>query len=69
MIVKCSDITFVSVSVGAYICISPIVARQRLGKNPSIVSRLRRGRNVPAEMNTQAKIEEMLDVSFSMWPV
>jgi hypothetical protein len=47
----------------------PIVARQRLGKNPPIVARQRRGRNVTAVTNTHATVEELLDVSFSMWPV
>jgi hypothetical protein len=46
-----------------------IVARQRLGKNPSIVAKQRLGRNVTAVTNTQAAIEELLDASFSMWPV
>jgi hypothetical protein len=35
----------------------PIVARQRFGKN------------VTAVTNTHATIEELLDASFSMWPV
>jgi hypothetical protein len=43
---------------------SLIVARQRLGKNPPIVAR-----HVIAVTNTHATIEELLDVSFSMWPV
>jgi hypothetical protein len=47
----------------------PIVARQRLGKNPPIVARQRLGRNVTAVTNTHATIEELLDASFSMWPV
>jgi hypothetical protein len=45
-----------------------IVARQRLGKNLLIVARQRLGRNVTAVTNTHA-IEELLDASFSMWPV
>jgi hypothetical protein len=45
-----------------------IVARQRLGKNSSIVARQRLSRNVTAVTNTHA-IEELLDASFSMWPV
>jgi hypothetical protein len=45
-----------------------IVARQRLGKNPPIVKQ-RVGRNVTAVTNTHASIEELLDASFSMWPV
>jgi hypothetical protein len=47
----------------------PIVARQRLGKTSSIVDRQRFGSNVTAVTNTHAKIEELLDMSFSMWPV
>jgi hypothetical protein len=59
----------------------PIVARQRLGKNslifgrqrlgkiPPTVARQRLGRNVAAVTNTHATIEELLDVSFSLWPV
>jgi hypothetical protein len=46
-----------------------IVARQRLGKNPPIVARQRLGRNVTAVTNTRATVEELLDASFSMWPV
>jgi hypothetical protein len=46
-----------------------IVARQRLGKNPPIVARQRLGKNVTPVTNTHAKIEELLDASFSMWPV
>jgi hypothetical protein len=45
-----------------------IVATQRLGKNPPIVARQRLGINVTAVTNTHA-IEELLDASFSMWPV
>jgi hypothetical protein len=60
---------------------SHIVARQRLSKNPLIVARQRIGinslivdnqrldRNVKTVTNTHAKIEELLDASFSMWPV
>jgi hypothetical protein len=63
------------------LCISPIVARQRLGKNPLIVARERLGknplivasqrpdRNVTAVTNTHETIEQLLDASFSMWPV
>jgi hypothetical protein len=47
----------------------PIVARQRLDKNTPIVARQRLGRNVTAVTNTHATIEELLDESFSMWPV
>jgi hypothetical protein len=46
-----------------------IVARQRLGKNPPVVALQRLGRNVTAVTNTHATIEELLDASFSMWPV
>jgi hypothetical protein len=46
-----------------------IVARQRLDKNPSIIARQRFGRNVTALTNTYATIEELLDASFSVWPV
>jgi hypothetical protein len=46
-----------------------IVARQRLGKSPPIVARQRLGRNVTAVTNARATIEELLDASFSMWPV
>jgi hypothetical protein len=47
----------VCVCVCTRICVSPIVARQRLG------------RNVTAVTNTHATIEELLDASFSMWPL
>jgi hypothetical protein len=47
----------------------PIVARQRLGRNPLTVAWQRLGRNVTAVTNTHATIEELLDASFSMWPV
>jgi hypothetical protein len=47
----------------------PIVARQRLGKNPPIVAWQRLGGNVTAATNTHASIEELLDTSFSIWPV
>jgi hypothetical protein len=51
------------------ICKNPsIVAMQRFGKNPPIVARQRLGRNVTAVTNTDAKIEELLEASFSMWP-
>jgi hypothetical protein len=46
-----------------------IIASQRLGKNPLIVARQRLGRNITAVTNTHATIEELLDSSFSMWPV
>jgi hypothetical protein len=39
------------------VSVSPIFARQRLG------------RNVTAVMNTHATIEKFLDASFSVWPV
>jgi hypothetical protein len=45
------------------------VARQRLGKNPPIVARQRLSRNVNAVTNTHATVEELLDESFSMWPM
>jgi hypothetical protein len=51
------------------LCILPIVAMQRLGKNPLIVARQRLGRNVTAVTNTYATIEELLDASFSTWPL
>jgi hypothetical protein len=47
----------------------PIIARQRHGKNSPIVARQRLGRNVTAVTNTHTTIEELLDASFSMWPV
>jgi hypothetical protein len=46
-----------------------IVARQRLGKNTPIVARQRLSRNVTVVTNTQATIEELLEASFSMWPL
>jgi hypothetical protein len=49
--------------------LSACVARQRLGKNHLIVARQRLGRNVTAATNTRATVEELLDASFSMWPV
>jgi hypothetical protein len=63
------------------LCIPPIVARQQLGKNPPIIARQqlhknplivvrqRLGRNITTVTNTHATIEELLDTSFSMWPV
>jgi hypothetical protein len=63
MISRCCLCVFVS------LCIPPIAARQRLGKNPVIVARQRLGkhsliiagqllgRNVTAVMNTHATIE------------
>jgi hypothetical protein len=62
-------ITLVSVCVCVCLCIPPIAAMQRLGKNPLIVARQQLGRNVTAVKNTHAAIEELLDASFSMWPV
>jgi hypothetical protein len=38
-------------------------------KNPPIFAMQRLGRNVTAVTNTHARIEELLDESFSMWPV
>jgi hypothetical protein len=46
-----------------------ILARQRLGKNPLIVAGKRLGRNVTAVTNTHVTIKELLDASFSTWPV
>jgi hypothetical protein len=40
-----------------------------LGKDPHIVARQRLSRNVTALTNTHATIEELLDASFSTWPV
>jgi hypothetical protein len=37
--------------------------------NFTIVTRQRLGGNVTAVTNTHAKIEELLDASFSVWPV
>jgi hypothetical protein len=63
------------------LCIPPMVAWQRLGKNPPTVAKQRLGKNLPivarqwlgrnltAVTNTHATIEELLDASFSMWPV
>jgi hypothetical protein len=48
---------------------SLIIARQRLSKKPLIVARQQLGRYVTAVTNTHATIEELLDASFSMWPV
>jgi hypothetical protein len=66
--IKYYEITLLSVCV----CVSlhpPIVARQRLGNNPVIVAWQRLGRNFTAVTNTHATIKELLDSSFSMWPV
>jgi hypothetical protein len=46
-----------------------IVARQRLSKIPPIIARQRLGRNVTVVTNTHATTEQLLDASFSMWPV
>jgi hypothetical protein len=63
------------------VCVSPIVAKQRLSKIPlsllgngSVKTPLslleqRVGRNVAAVTNTHSTIKELLDVSFAMWPV
>jgi hypothetical protein len=48
---------------------SVIVARKWLDGNPPVVVSQRLGRNVAAVTNTHATIEELLDASFSMWPV
>jgi hypothetical protein len=58
----------VSVCERLCVCVSPIVDRQRLDKNPPIVARQLLGRNVTAVTSTHA-IEELLDASFSMRPV
>jgi hypothetical protein len=58
--------------VCAWVCVcvsSPITARQQLDKSPLIVARQRLGRNVTDVTNTQATIEELLNASYSMWPV
>jgi hypothetical protein len=47
----------------------PIIARQQLGKNPVIIARQWLSRNVTVVTNTHATIEELLDASFSMWPM
>jgi hypothetical protein len=47
----------------------PVIARQWLGKNLLIVARQRLIRNVTTVMNRHATIEELLDASFSAWPV
>jgi hypothetical protein len=57
---------FVCVCVSVYLY---IVARHQLNKNPPVVPRQRLGRNVTAVTNTHATIEELLDASFSIWPV
>jgi hypothetical protein len=44
-------------SVGVSICVSPIVARQRFGENPTIGSRQRLGKILTAATNTHAIIE------------
>jgi hypothetical protein len=43
-----------------------MVARQRLGKDPSMIARKRLGKNVTATMNTQAAIQGSVDALFSM---
>jgi hypothetical protein len=47
----------------------PIASGRRLRENSPIVAKQRLGRNVAPVMNTHAAIEELLDASFSMWPV
>jgi hypothetical protein len=49
--------------------VSPIVARERLGKHPLIVARQGLDRDVTAVTNKHATIEEFLDASFSMFPM
>jgi hypothetical protein len=64
------------------LCISPIVARQQLGKSPlllvgngsvkfplSLLGNVSVETLLTAVTNTHATIEELLDASFSMWPV
>jgi hypothetical protein len=62
------------------LCIPTILARQRLGKNLLIVAVKRLGKNptvagqrlginVTAVTNTHATIKELLDASFSVWPL
>jgi hypothetical protein len=52
------------------VCVSPpVISRQRLSKNPPVVARQQFGRNVTVVTNTHATIEELLDGSFSMWPM
>jgi hypothetical protein len=46
-----------------------IVAGQRLDKNPPIIARQWLGRNVTVVTNTHATIEDLLDTSFSLWPM
>jgi hypothetical protein len=53
-------------SLGAYVCIPLILARQRLGKNSLIVARQRFAKNVTVVTDTHATIKEFLDASFSM---
>jgi hypothetical protein len=43
--------------VCVYLCVHPVVVRQQLG------------RKITAVTNKHATIEELLDASFSMWPV
>jgi DeoR/GlpR family transcriptional regulator of sugar metabolism len=47
----------------------PIGARLRLGKNLPVVASQLLDRNVTVVTNTHATIEELLDASFSVWPV
>jgi hypothetical protein len=46
----------------------PIVARQRLGKNPLVVTRQQFGGSVTAVTNTQATTEELLTRRFQCDP-
>jgi hypothetical protein len=57
------------VCVCVYLCIPIIYANQRLGKNLLIVARQRLGRNVAVVTNRHATIEELLEASFSLWPL
>jgi hypothetical protein len=47
----------------------PSLLSNRSVKNLPIVAKQRLGRNFTAVTNTYAAIEELLNASFSMWPV
>jgi hypothetical protein len=53
-------------SVRTAICVSHIFAKQWHGKNLQNVARQRLSKKVTAARNTQARIEELLNESFSM---
>jgi hypothetical protein len=60
----------VVVGGGGGVCVSsPIISRRRLSKNPPIVARQQVSRKATAVTNTYGAIEELLDASFSMWPM